>query len=99
MLGHFFSMALIGFLVVGPQILVGVAAADFASKKAAAAANGLTGIVGYLGTAATGLGIGGLVDAYGWDIAFQTMIGASIASAFFFLLTWNHRAKSLDVGV
>ena len=93
---HFIGMACIGFLVVGPQILVGVAAADFASKRAAAAANGLTGIVGYIGTAATGLGIGKLVDSFGWDMAFLAMLIAAGLSALFFILTWNHRAKSLN---
>lgn len=93
---HFLGMMLIGFLVTGPQILVGVAAADFASKKAAGAASGLTGTVGYLGTAVAGVGVGLIVDNYGWDAAFAGISICAILSAFFFALTWNHRAKVLD---
>lgn len=93
---HFFGMMCIGFLVTGPQILVGVAAADFASKKVAGAASGLTGTVGYAGTAVTGIGIGFLVDNYGWNAAFTFISTAAILSALFFALTWNHRAKVLD---
>ena len=93
---HFLGMMLIGFLVTGPQILVGVAAADFASKKAAGAASGLTGTVGYLGAAVTGVGVGLLVDHSGWDTAFAAVTICSLLSAFFFALTWNHRAKVLD---
>ena len=93
---HFLGMMLIGFLVTGPQILVGVAAADFASKKAAGAASGLTGTVGYLGTAVAGVGVGLIVDNSGWDVAFAAVAICAILSAFFFALTWNHRAKVLD---
>ena len=86
----------IGFLVSGPQILVGVAATDFASKKAAGAASGLTGTFGYLGTAVTGVGIGAIVDYSGWDYAFLLVAVSGVLSAFFFCLTWNHRSKVLD---
>jgi sugar phosphate permease len=93
---HFVGMMAIGFLVSGPQILVGVAATDFASKKAAGAASGLTGTFGYLGTAITGVGIGFIVDYSGWDYAFLLVAVSALLSAFFFALTWNHRAKVLE---
>jgi len=93
---HFLAMIGIGFLISGPQILVGVAAADFASKKAAGTASGLTGTFGYLGTALTGVGIGTLVDHYGWDCAFAILTISAALGILFFALTWNHRAKVLD---
>ncbi len=93
---HFLGMMLIGFLVTGPQILVGVAASDFASKKAAGAASGLTGTVGYLGAAVAGYGVGLIVDHSGWDAAFAAVTVCALISAFLFALTWNHRAKVLD---
>jgi|CryBogDrversion2_8_1035294.scaffolds.fasta_scaffold02372_2 glycerol-3-phosphate transporter len=93
---HFIGMVAIGFLVSGPQILVGVAATDFASKKAAGAASGLTGTFGYLGTAITGVGIGAIVDYSGWDYAFLMVSVSAVLSAVFFALTWNHRAQVLE---
>jgi phosphoglycerate transporter family protein len=93
---HFVCMVLIGFLVTGPQILVGVAASDFSSKKAAGAASGFTGTFGYLGTAVTGVGIGAIVDYYSWDYAFLFVAISAVLSAVFFILTWNHRSKILD---
>ncbi len=93
---HFLGMMAIGFLVSGPQILVGVAATDFASKKAAGVASGLTGTVGYIGTAVTGVGIGALVQYYGWDYAFMFVTVSAFLSALFFALTWNHRSRILD---
>lgn len=93
---HFLGMMLIGFLITGPQILVGVAASDFASKRAAGAASGFTGTVGYVGTAVTGVGVGAIVDHYGWDAAFALIALSAVLSAFFFALTWNHRSKALE---
>ncbi len=93
---HALGMMMIGFFVTGPQILVGVAAADFASKKAAGAASGLTGTVGYLGTAFAGVGIGIIVDKFGWDAAFTVIVASAMISAFFFSLIWNYRSKTLE---
>ena len=39
-----------GFFIYGPQSLIGAAAANMATKRAAAAAVGLTGFFGYLST-------------------------------------------------
>lgn len=93
---HVTAMALMGFLVTGPQILVGVAASDFASKRAAGAASGFTGTFGYLGTAFTGVGMGAIVEYGGWDSAFLCMTAAAFLSSVCFVLTWNHRSKVLD---
>jgi glycerol-3-phosphate transporter len=92
------SMAMIGvgFLVYGPQILAGVAAADFASKKAAGLANGLTGAFGYLGASVSGVGIGFIVDQWGWSGGFMFFIASALLGMFFFSLTWTQRAKILD---
>lgn len=86
----------VGFLVYGPQMLVGVAAADFASKKAAATATGLTGTFGYLGSTACGLGTGLIVDRWGWDGGFVFFIGSAVIGTVLFLLTWSQRAAGLE---
>lgn len=88
-------MMCIGFLVTGPQILVGVAASDFASKKAAATASGFTGTLGYAGAALSGWGIGFLADNYGWNSVFLATIAAGVFSAILFSFTWNAKSKVL----
>ena len=93
---HLLSMSCIGFLLTGPQILVGVAAADFASKKAAGAASGFTGTFAYIGTAITGAGIGYLVDHYGWGSAFCFIAISAFLSMICFALIWNHRSQTLE---
>ncbi|HUX79027.1 MAG TPA: MFS transporter, partial [Alphaproteobacteria bacterium] len=86
-----------GFLLNGPQVLNGVATADFASKRAVGVATGITGVCAYAGSAlASGAGFGKLVEVYGWEGGFLLFILASLVGAFFFALTWNNRAKILD---
>ena len=63
-------LAMAGFFVYGPQALIGIAASNQATKKAAATANGLVGIFGYLSTAVSGVGVGWLADKYGWNYVF-----------------------------
>ena len=86
----------VGFLVYGPQMLVGVSAADFASKKAASTATGMTGTFGYLGSAICGVGTGLVVDKWGWDGGFIFFISAAVIGTLLFLFTWTHRAASLE---
>ena len=78
-----------GFLVYGPLMLVSVAAINFAGKKAAATAAGFTGLWGYLGATASGIGIGWAAENFGWHIGFSLILGAGIMSSIFFALTWR----------
>src|SRR5205814_2457986 len=63
-----------GFFIYGPQCLVGIIAANLATKRAAATAVGLTGIFGYASTVLSGWGLGLLVQTRGWDAAFVALL-------------------------
>lgn len=89
------ALVAVGFVIYGPQMLVGVAAADFASKKAAATATGMTGTFGYLGSAVCGVGTGFIVDHWGWDGGFIFFITSAVLGMLLFLLTWSHRSAVL----
>ncbi len=86
----------VGFLIYGPQVLVGVAAAEFASKKAAGTATGLTGAFGYAGGIFGAAGIGKIADIWGWSGGFMFFIASALLGLFFFALTWTQRAKVLE---
>ncbi|MGB0934685.1 MAG: MFS transporter [Alphaproteobacteria bacterium] len=86
----------VGFLVSGPQVLAGISVTDFASKKAAGLATGLNGTFGYLGAAISGVGVGKMVDLYGWDGGFLLFVGAAILGIVFFALTWHGRSAALE---
>ena len=91
------ALILVGFFVYGPQVLIGVASADFASKKAIGTANGLTGTMGYVGSGLSGICVGYLIDNYGWAGAFGFFIGAALFGAFFFILTWHRVNKERKI--
>lgn len=86
-------MVLVGFFVYGPQILVGVASADFASKKAIGTANGLAGTMGYVGSGISGVCVGFISDNWGWDAVFVFFIIAALLGGVCFYLTWDRKKK------
>ena len=67
-------LCLSGFFIYGPQCLISIAAANLATKRAAATAVGLTGLFGYASTTLSGWGLGKLVQTYGWDAGFIGML-------------------------
>ena len=89
-------LCLSGFFIYGPQTLVGIAAANLATKRAAASAVGLTGFFGYLSTALSGVGVGWLVERYGWDAGFLMFIAAAVVGTLLFALCWPARADGYD---
>ena len=85
-----------GFFIYGPQALVGIAAANLATKRAAATAVGLTGIFGYASTVLSGWGLGLLVQKRGWDTGFAALIVVTVIGALLFAMAWNARAHGYD---
>jgi sugar phosphate permease len=79
-----------GFFVYGPQCLVGVLAANLASRRAAATAVGLTGLFGYLSTVLSGWIMGLLVErTKSWDIAFEILLASAAVAVVLFALMYN----------
>jgi len=81
-----------GFFIYGPQCLLAVAAANLATKKAAATAIGLTSIFGYASTVLSGWGLGALVQNYGWNIAFEGLIIVAALGSLLFAMAWRAKA-------
>ena len=88
------GMAACGFCVYGPLMLVSVSAAELAGKELAASASGFTGLFGYVGATAAGVGIGALADDAGWTSVFFLLVAMSLMSAFCFAL--SSRGTALD---
>jgi OPA family glycerol-3-phosphate transporter-like MFS transporter/OPA family sugar phosphate sensor protein UhpC-like MFS transporter len=85
----FAALCGMGFFIYGPQALVGIAAINQATKKAAATAVGVVGIFGYLSTAVSGVGFGYIAQHHGWDAACIIVIVMAVAGACLLLLMWN----------
>jgi MFS transporter, OPA family, sugar phosphate sensor protein UhpC len=86
-----------GFFIFGPQMLIGVAAAELSHKKAAATATGFIGWISYLGGAIAGYPLGLLMNAYGWDALFVVLMGCAVISTGMLLPLWNVRSREEKV--
>lgn len=99
--GHFLvdavSLFTIGFLIYGPIMLIGVSAVDLVPKKAAGTAAGFTGFFGYVfGAVIAELGLGRIVDRWGWDGGFTLILAACLVSVVLFAASWkvHHRDRN-----
>lgn len=81
-----------GFFIYGPQCLVGIAVANLATKRAAATAVGLTGLFGYFSKILSGWGLGTLVEHFGWDVGFASLLGIAAIGTVVFALAWPAKA-------
>ena len=78
-----------GFCIYGPQALVGIVAANQATKEAAAMANGFTGIMGYASTTVSGVGIAYIAERFGWGAALCAISGFAMIGMLLFLFAWG----------
>lgn len=74
---NFFS---IGFFVFGPQMLIGLAATEYAHKEAAGTVTGFLGLFAYLGAALAGWPLAQWMQFYGWSgfFALLTLAAACV---------------------
>lgn len=75
------------------SMLSGTASMDFGGKRAAATAAGVFDGMQYVGGAFVGLGMGYLLDTFGWGSWGPSMIGFSAIGAILMLTLWNARPK------
>ncbi len=87
-------VATIGFLVFGPQMLVGLAAAEFVSKKAASTSNGFVGCFAYLGAAVAGYPLGKIVDVWGWYTFVVVLVVCAATCTAVLLPIWSVKRGS-----
>ena len=85
-----------GFFIYGPQALVGIAAANIATKRAAATAGGFCGLFGYGSTIVSGWGLGMLVQYTDWSIALYTLVGMALVGTAIFAAAWKAKPNGYD---
>lgn len=81
-----------GFCIYGPQALIGIVAANQATKEAAAMANGFTGIMGYASTTVSGIGVAFIKEHFGWGVTLSAIAGFALIGMVLFLFAWNANA-------
>lgn len=90
---------LFGFFIFGPQMLIGMAAAELSHKKATATATGFVGCFAYLGAAAAGAPLGAITQAYGWDVYLITLFVCGALGAMIMLPLWSVKTNPKDAEV
>lgn len=75
------------------SMLSGTASMDFGGQRAAATATGMFDGMQYLGGAAVGIGVGWLLDNFGWESWSPSMIGFAVVGAILMLFLWNAKPK------
>ena len=69
----------IGFFIFGPQMLIGMAAAECSHKNAVGAATGFVGLFAYMGAALSGYPLALIMTEYQWPGFFTVITAASAA--------------------
>lgn len=84
-------IVLSSFFIYGPQALLGVSASQYATKRAAATANGVVGIFCYCATIISGIGFGWLADKpeFGWTAVFVVAIAFGVLGTIILATQWK----------
>ncbi len=79
----------IGFFLFGPQMLIGLTAAELSHKKAAGTASGFAGWFAYFGAAVAGYPLGKIAQDFGWSGYFTTLAACGAITILLFLPMWS----------
>jgi OPA family sugar phosphate sensor protein UhpC-like MFS transporter len=88
---------MIGFFLFGPQMLIGLAAAELSHKKAAGTASGFAGWFAYFGAAGAGYPLGKVAQVYGWSGYFTVLAVCCALTVLLFIPMWNAKSGSQKV--
>lgn len=93
---NIFLMALLGFMLYGPDsVMSGTGVMDAASKERAATAAGFVNGMGSIGQAVQGVLIGYVVTRFGWDKVFYIFLLFSVLAAICAASQWNARPLTI----
>ncbi len=88
-------MFLIGFSIFGPQMMIGLAAAELSHKRAVATSTGFVGFFAYVGAACAGYPLGAITQTLGWDGFYWTMLSCCVISTIALLPLWSITAADV----
>ncbi len=88
-------MFCIGFAIFGPQVLIGLTAAELSHKKSAATSVGFVGFFAYFGAAFAGYPLGTITQNLGWEGFYWALVVCCIVSILLLLPLWSVTAASI----
>lgn len=89
------TMFFIGFTIFGPQMMIGMAAAELSHKKAAATSTGFVGFFAYIGAACAGYPLGSITQASGWGGFYWALLLCCGISFLLLVPMWSVTASSI----
>lgn len=89
------TMFIIGFFIFGPQMMIGLFAAELSHKKAAATSTGFVGFFASIGAACAGYPLGSITQNLGWNGFYLTLVVCCLFSTLLLLPLWNVTALSI----
>jgi OPA family glycerol-3-phosphate transporter-like MFS transporter len=95
-------LAVVGFFVYPPVMLLGVCGLDLTSKKAVGTAAGFIGLFGYIGRTAQAKGFGWMAEHYGklygteagWNLVIYAILACTAISIILLSFTWRIKPKA-----
>ena len=80
----------LSFMFSGPHAIIGSAVAmDFGGKEATGAAHGFVDAMQYIGASLVGVGMGKLIDVFGWKGWGPSLIAFAVMGGLLMCLVWN----------
>ena len=86
-------MFLTGFMIFGPQMMIGLTAAELSNKKAAATSVGFVGFFAYMGAAFAGYPLGIITQNYGWDGFYMALLISCVITLLVLLPLWSKKSR------
>lgn len=100
LLWNSYIIGMIGFFLFGPQMLIGLAAAELSHKNATGTATGFAGWFAYIGAAVAGYPLGVAIEKFGWQGFFLMIVACGLLSVLCFLPMWSagtgHKKKKKE---
>lgn len=90
----FAVISVLGFMINGPQMMIGLIGAEVSDKRVVATATGVLGWISYLGAAASGFPLSLAIRKFGWVGFFAALLGSSILALVCLLPFWKLKAES-----
>lgn len=81
-------MFLVGFTIFGPQMMIGLAAAELSHKQAVGSSNGFLGFFAYFGAAFAGYPLGYITQGWGWEGFFWALLICCVISTLLLIPLW-----------
>lgn len=95
----YITLFFMGFFIFGPQMLIGVAAAELSHKDAAGSSTGFVGLFAYFGAASATVPLAWIADTYGWSSFFVAIATCAAVTVVLLLPLWNAKTYERDYKV